>query len=64
LRRFRGFHHEIARDLDASSRVRQIIHHDNRERVGNIQRDIALLFDGGGNIHAMFLQSLKKTLPM
>jgi len=64
MRRFRGFHHEIARDLEASNRVRQIVHHESRESVGNIQRDIAPLFDGGGNIHAMFLQSLKKTPPM
>jgi hypothetical protein len=34
LRPFHGFLHEIARDLEASSRVRQIIHHESRERDG------------------------------
>ena len=55
---------QIARDFQKSSRVRLIIHHESRERVGNIHGDIAPLFNSGDNIHAMFPQSLKKTLPM
>ena len=51
---------QIARDFQKSNRVRQIIHHESRERVGNIQRDIAPLFNGGDNVHAMCLQCCKK----
>jgi hypothetical protein len=39
-------------------------HHECRERLGNIQRDIAPLFNGGSNIHTVCVQSLKESLPV
>jgi len=61
LRRFRRFHKEITRNFRKSNRVNQTIDHERRERIGNIQRDIVFLFNSSGNIHAAYLQALKKT---
>ena len=36
------------------------IHHESRERSGNIHRDVSPLPDSGSNIYAVFLQSLEE----
>jgi hypothetical protein len=61
LRRFGRCHNKITCDSEKSSRVRQTLDHERRERVVNIQRDIAPLFDGGSNIHTVCLQSMTLT---
>src|SRR6516162_5110685 len=48
--------------FEESNRIRQIIDRECRERVGNIQRNIVPFLDGGKNIHAVYLQPLKKTI--
>src|SRR6266436_3967760 len=59
--RFGRFGNEIVGDFRKANRVRDIVHHEGRERLCNTQRDIPALFNGGRNIHTMCLQYLKKT---
>src|ERR1700704_5390258 len=55
---------QIAHDFPKSNWIRHSINHECRERLGNIQRNIATLFNGGRYIHTMRLQSLKESLPV
>jgi len=44
--------------------ARPRVFHKCGENLGDIQKDKALLLIGSSNIHATFLQSLKKTVPV
>ena len=44
-------------DFQESNRIRLIVDHECRERVGSIQRDVSPLLNRGTNIQAMSLQS-------
>src|ERR1700752_2470942 len=61
---FGGSSNQIVYDFPKSSRVRQTIHHESREHVGDIQGDIAPLFSSGDNVHTMVLQTPENTIPV
>ena len=52
-----GSCNEIACDFQEFPRIRQIVHHEVRERLRSIQRDVSSLFNSVFNIHAVCLQS-------
>jgi hypothetical protein len=60
FRCFGGCFNNVTDGSEESNGIRQIIHHDRRYRFGDIDRNVGSLSNGAPDIHAVFLQSLKK----
>src|SRR5438093_12503540 len=56
--------YQISHDFQESNRIKQVVDHERRECLGNIQRDVSPLFNSGSNVHAACLQSWKKAVPV
>jgi hypothetical protein len=62
LRRFYRRHNEIIQEFEKTNWIRQVVNHDNRESLSSIQSDLSAMLDSSIEIHAVGLQSWKKSV--
>src|SRR4029077_9792002 len=59
-----GFKNELTDALQKCSWVQHAIHHQRRQQLNSINRDVSSLLQSSSNIHAASLQTLQQAFPM